>query len=266
MLVRSENRRISYIRMKKRSFARVEQILRTLTAGEIEAAEEEYRRTRTTTNEDVSFVLRELSAFGHGQHMSNEERLGHRRKIESLSLMLGMKGIWFTINPNDLTNEVNIKLTAYRVISGEQARQLVDQLRKHIGRVQHIVRDPVSAAKFFDREIRLFFNHCVRVGEQSIFGKVSGYYGCVETNERGAEHLHGFLWLDANVELPTLLDDMQQQHNGAYAEQVCRYIDALVSEVSAAYTLQREGPLIAGSAATNGRHDSTDGGIVSSVI
>lgn len=228
MLVRSENRRISYIRMQKRSFARVEQILRALTASEIEAAEGEYRQTRTTTNEDVSFLLRELSAFGHGQHMSNEERLGHRRKINSLSLLLGMKTIWFTLNPNDLTNEVNMKLTAYRAVSGELARQRVDQFRKHIGRVQHVVRDPVSSAKFFDREIRLFFQHCVRVGGPSIFGKVSGYYGCVETNERGAEHLHGFLWLDANVEMPTVLDDMQD--DGAYAEQVCRYLDTLVSE------------------------------------
>jgi hypothetical protein len=102
------------------------------------------------------------------------------------------------------------------------------------------VRDPVSSAKFFDREIRIFFNDCVRVGKQSIFGKVSGYYGCVETNERGAEHLHGFLWLDANVELPTVLDDMQD--DGAYAEQVCQYLDTLVSEVSICLAIHgREG-------------------------
>jgi hypothetical protein len=202
--------------MQKRSFAWVEQILYALTVSKIEAAEEEYRQTRTTINENVSFLLRELSAFGHGQHMSNKERLSHCCKINSLSLLLGMKTIWFTLNLNDLTNKVNMKLTAYRAVSGELARQLVDQFCRHIGWVQHVVRDPVSFAKFFDREIRLFFQHCVRVGGPSIFGKVSGYYSCVETNERGAEHLHGFLWLDANVEMPTVLDDMQDDR--AYVE------------------------------------------------
>src|SRR6266850_568000 len=81
MLVKSENRRISNIRMAKKSYDKVKQIYETLTPEEIKAAEEEYRQTRTTTNPKVSYLLRELSAFGHGQHMSNEERLYQRRKI-----------------------------------------------------------------------------------------------------------------------------------------------------------------------------------------
>jgi hypothetical protein len=99
MLVRSENRRISNIRMAKKSFDKVKQIgPRTsineiaLTPDEIKAAEEEYRETRTTTNSKVAYLLRELSAFGYGQHMSNEERLYERRKIQSLCLQNGGGG------------------------------------------------------------------------------------------------------------------------------------------------------------------------------
>jgi hypothetical protein len=84
MLVRSENRRISNIRMAKKSFDKVKQIHETLTSDEIKAAEEEYRETRTMTNPKVAYLLRELSAFGYGQHMSNEERLYERRKIHTL--------------------------------------------------------------------------------------------------------------------------------------------------------------------------------------
>ena len=90
MLVRSENRRISHIRMAKKSFEKVKQLHKSLTSEEIKAAEEEYRETRTTTNSKVAYLLRELSAFGLGQHMSNEERLYQRRKIQSLDLQQDM--------------------------------------------------------------------------------------------------------------------------------------------------------------------------------
>src|SRR6267378_7456147 len=110
MLARSENRRISNIRMAKKSFEKIRQIHETLTSDEIKAAGDEYR----DTNSKVVYLLRELSAFGHGQHMSNEERLYQRRKIQSLCLPNGMSNIWFTISPYDLANEINIRLTAFR--------------------------------------------------------------------------------------------------------------------------------------------------------
>jgi hypothetical protein len=231
MLVRSENRRISNVRMAKKSFEKVRQIYETLTSDEIKVAEDESREIRTTSNSKVAYLLRELSAFGHGQHMSNEERLYQRRKIKALCLQYGMSNIWFTINPNDLTNEINMKLTAFRGQNGREAEKLFQMLQQHINSVQHTVRDPVSSAIFFHREISLFFEKYVRTGENSVFGKVSCYFGCVETNERGALHLHGLLWLDANVHLPTLLDDMAKSENEAYREQVCKYVDSVFSEV-----------------------------------
>jgi hypothetical protein len=231
MLVRSDNRRISYLRMKKASWGRIEEILKSITVEQLEEAEEEYRETRATTNTDVAYLLRELSAFGHQHHMSNEERLYSRSKIRSLCLKYGMPSIWYTINPNDLTNEVNMKLCAFRVADGNQAEALMEKFRKQIGRVQHVVRDAVSSATFFHREMALFFEHLVATGEESVFGKVSCYFGCVETNERGALHLHGLMWLDANMELPTLFHDLESPQSDTYAGQICEYIDSVFSEV-----------------------------------
>lgn len=231
MLVRAENRRISYLRMNKASFSTIERLLKNLTSAEIASAEEEYKETRTTTNGDIAYILRELSVFGNNQHMSNEERLYSRRKIKSLCLKYGMPSIWYTINPNDLTNEVNMKLAAFRVKSGHEAEELMDKFRQHIGTVQHVVRDAVSSAQFFHREMELFFQECVAVGKESIFGKVSCYFGNTETNERGALHLHGLIWLDANIELPNLFQDLGNAENTEYANLVCQYIDSVFSEV-----------------------------------
>jgi hypothetical protein len=72
-----------------------------------------------------------------------------------------------------------------------------------------------------------FFEKYVRTGENSAFVKA-----CVETNECGALHLHGFVWLDANVHLPTLLDDVAKPENENYGELGCKYIDSVFSEVS----------------------------------
>jgi hypothetical protein len=53
MLVNLETRRISNIRMAKKSFEKIRQIHETFTSDEIKAAEEEYRETRTTTETHV---------------------------------------------------------------------------------------------------------------------------------------------------------------------------------------------------------------------
>ncbi|KAK1638485.1 hypothetical protein BDP81DRAFT_448514 [Colletotrichum phormii] len=99
----------------------------------------------------------------------------------------------YTINPNDLTNEVNMKLAAFRVEDGPVAEELIAQFRKQIGRVQHVVRDPVSSAKFFHREMDLFFKHLIYTKETSIF----------------------------NIANP---------NNAGYGDQVCEYIDSVFSE------------------------------------
>lgn len=217
--------------MTKAAFSSIEGIVNSLTVDEIGAAQKEYEESRVTTNKRIAYLLRETNAYGKNQHMSNEQRLYDRRKITSLQIKHGMPTIWITINPNDLTNEANMRLAACRVATGADAEKLFEDFKKRIGRVQHTVRDAVSSARFFHREIELFFKHLASVQQESIFGKVSCYYGCVETNERGALHLHGLLWLDANIEMPNLFRDLSLQPDGSYVQQVCEYIDSVFSEV-----------------------------------
>ena len=180
----------------------------TLTISRLQAAEREFKETRSTTDKDVEFLLRELSAFGYRHPLSNESRMLMRRKIKSLCLKYGMPSIWFTINPNDLNNPVKLRLAAHRKCSAQGAQEMFQRIRQGFG-YQDIqtISDPVSSAIFFHREIEAFFKHYVRVGEPSVFGTVSKYYATVETNERGALHLHGLMWLQGNLYLPTLLQD-----------------------------------------------------------
>jgi hypothetical protein len=54
----------------------------------------------------------------------------------------------------------------------------------------------------------------------------------METNERGALHIHGFMWLDGNVNMPTLAEDMIRPGNEEFKEKVLRWVDDVFCEVS----------------------------------
>ncbi|KJZ70132.1 hypothetical protein HIM_10473 [Hirsutella minnesotensis 3608] len=229
-LLRSSNRRISMVRVAKDNFHRFEQAYANLTEDRLKRAEAEMRETRTTSDPDISLLLRELSIFGHAQPLSNESRLLMQRKVQAVNIWAGMPAIWITISPNDINNPVKMKLAVHRLHDYESAKELLADLREKHDRTALSTMDPVSSAIFFHREVSLFFEKYVNTGQESIFGKVSHYYATVETNERGSLHLHGLLWLHGNMRLPNLMDDMANPAEEAYRGQVIRYVDSVFHE------------------------------------
>jgi hypothetical protein len=59
---------------------------------------------------------------------------------------------------------------------------------------------------------------------------VSHYYATIETNERGALHLHGLLWLEGNLALPDLVRDMANPDEGEYRVTVKNFVDDVFTE------------------------------------
>jgi len=229
-LLRPSNRRISTLRMSRRSFEKVEDVCANLTEDRLKRAMEEMRQVGSTRDQDIMLLLRELFVFGHAQPLSNESRLLMRRKIQALCIRMGMPAIWFTINPNDINNPVKMKLAMHRLHDHDKAKELLADLQQEYDRIALSTVDPVSSALFFHWEVSLFFEKYVRAGEQSIFGKISHYYAMVETNERGSLHLHGLLWLEGNMGLPSLIDDMANHNETEYRASVTRYINSVYHE------------------------------------
>ncbi|KAI8649770.1 ATP-dependent DNA helicase [Fusarium keratoplasticum] len=230
ILLRSSNRRISMVRMTRGSFYELERVYGSLTTDRLKAAENEMRETRKTTDPDISFLLRELSIFGHAQPLSNESRLLMRRKIQALDIWTGTPVIWITISPNDINNPVKMRLSIHRLHEYDTAKELLADLRGRYDRIALSTMDPVSSAIFFHREVSLFFEKYVRTGQESVFGKISHYYATVETNERGSLHLHGLLWLAGNMQLLSLIDDMADPAEAEYRTRVVQYIDSVFHE------------------------------------
>ncbi|KAM4062521.1 ATP-dependent DNA helicase PIF1 [Hirsutella rhossiliensis] len=77
---------------------------------------------------------------------SREVRLNMRRKIQSLIVGYGVPAIWFTINPNDITNPVKLRLAAYRTRDPGAAEEFLEGLGSAYKRTRLAMSDPMSAA------------------------------------------------------------------------------------------------------------------------
>jgi hypothetical protein len=230
MLVRYRNHRVSLMSVKKSNFPEVERIVQSLGVERLETARKQLVEVGKTTDEDVNQLLRSLSLYGYRQPMSREHRLSMRRKIKSLIIRYGIPAIWFTLNPNDITNPVKLRLAAYRTHDPGEAERFLASLDMSYKRARLAISDPVGSAVFFHREISMFFKHYVRVGEESVFGRISEYFGAVETNERGSLHVHGLLWLQGNMGLASVSNDGGEEA-ALYRARVVEYVDSVFTEV-----------------------------------
>jgi hypothetical protein len=232
MLVRFRNRNVSMMSVKKKNFGEVEQIIRSLTAERLEKARTEMEASGKTGDKDVYQLLRFLSPYGFRQPMSREVRLSMRRKIKSGIIHYGIPAIWFTLNPNDITNPVKLRLAAYQVLDPEEAEAFLTELDTAYKKARLAISDPLSSVEFFHREISMFFEHYVKVGKDSVFGRVSHYFGAVETNERGALHLHGLIWLHGNMHMSSIINDAVDTDGLSYRQRIIEYVDSVFTEVS----------------------------------
>ncbi|KAF4332097.1 ATP-dependent DNA helicase PIF1, partial [Fusarium beomiforme] len=157
------------------------------------------------------------------------------------SLGYGVPAIWFTLNPNDITNPVKLRLAAYRTRDPDEAEEFLESLGNAYKRTRLAISDPMSSAIFFHREMKLFFDHYVRVGQESVFGRIIKYYGAVETNERGVLHVHGLLWLHGNSHLSSMLADVHGEDQAAYREQIIQYVDIQYVDSVFSEDLDQEG-------------------------
>ncbi|KAM4064147.1 PIF1-like helicase [Hirsutella rhossiliensis] len=150
MGVRSKNRQASMLGVARKNFARVEGLLKSLTAQRLEAARPSSRP--------------------------------------------------------------QLRLAAHRGRDPDEAEAFLSDLGTAYKRTRLAISDPMSSAVFFHREMTLFFEHYVNVGEESVFGHVGAYYG------RG------------NAGIGDALAGPDAEEQAAYRERIVRYVDSVFSE------------------------------------
>ncbi|KAM4058352.1 PIF1-like helicase [Hirsutella rhossiliensis] len=107
---------------------------------------------------------------------------------------------------------IKLRLAAHRGRDPDEAEAFLSDLGTAYKRTRLAISDPMSSAVFFHREMTLFFEHYVNVGEESVFGHVGAYYG------RG------------NAGIGDALAGPDAEEQAAYRERIVRYVDSVFSE------------------------------------
>ncbi|KAL3952697.1 hypothetical protein ACCO45_012640 [Purpureocillium lilacinum] len=68
----------------------------------------------------------------------------------------------------------------------------------------------------------LFVEKYVNVGGESVFGRISRYFGAIATNERERPR---------NARLASAFDDVDSEGNDEYRDRIVRYVESAFSEV-----------------------------------
>jgi len=77
------------------------------------------------------------------------------------------------LNLNDIINPIKLRLVVYRSREPEEAEAFLTSLDTSFKRVRLAISDPFSSALFFHREMSIFFKYYIRIGESSVFGRIS---------------------------------------------------------------------------------------------
>ena len=216
------------IQMRRPNFERDARLLANVTAQKLQQAIEEEEQGKLISDPGVRLLCKQVYTVASRVKGSNQSHVQLRSQIWSTCIMKNPPNLWLTINPTDLHDPIaqvfageDINLDLFLAKHGPDANQ----------RARNVARDPYAAAKFFHFIIcsiieTLFgvkptnFQVRNRIG---IFGRVSAYFGVVESQGRGTLHLHILLWL---MDSPTAEEMTALLKGSEFRKKVADFIQA----------------------------------------
>ena len=167
---------------------------------------------------------------------STSERYAVMGKMNSLLLFFGMAALFYTVAPNDIDNELVLHLS----IGGSTAPVPLPGVSQ---RFASLAKNPVAAARIFERQVRAFLEVLLGLPSASVtrkdrpvctrrkglFGTCVAHCTCYECQGRGSLHFHGLFWGGIP---PWLLDmvrgngDLIRAVAAVLDQQICASLDA----------------------------------------
>ena len=131
---------------------------------------------------------------------------GHRAVSEALALhdFFGLSSVFVTVSPSDIDSPLTVRLA----FGGLEAKVELPDVSLS---TRAVYENPVSAAKIFERLVTSFLEALVNIGtghtanrpngratgiglQKGVFGTSCSYFGVIEAQGRGSEHIHMLLW------------------------------------------------------------------------
>ena len=132
---------------------------------------------------------------------STSERYAVMGKMNSMMLFFGPPSLLYTVAPNDTDNELSLCLS----MGDRQARGPLLEVSRRFGALS---KNPVAAARIFERQVRAFLevllglpsskqtkkDGAVCNRKKGLFGTCVAHCTCYECQGRGSLHFHGLFW------------------------------------------------------------------------
>ena len=188
------------VQMQRKTFERDARLMSLVTTAKLEAAKQEEEKGLPISDPAVHTLKSHIHSTASRIQGSDQARYRLRSEIWSTSAALGPPSLWITINPSDLHDPIA------QVFAGEEIN--MDEFMARLGpdkdqRAKNIADDPYAAAKFFHFMITTILETLFGVkvtpaqvkSGMGVFGRVTAYFGVVESQGRGTLHLHLLIWL-----------------------------------------------------------------------
>jgi hypothetical protein len=181
---------------------------------------------------NVRKLFNQLKAVGKNVPGSDFERRSLQHEIKALMVELGLPTFFITINPADFHHPLVLHY-AGKKINLDHPFESTNWLPKE-ERARLVAHDPVAAAKFFNTLVETWLHTILGVTEKSrmneigVLGRVSGYYGTVETQGRGSLHLHILVWIHGAKNTDDLVERLQDE--SGFDIDLRNYLSNIISE------------------------------------
>ena len=173
-------------------------------------------------NRSVQEIIHGLKVLTSCQDGTIGSKMFRRNELRSLIAAKGIPLLWLTVNPNDLQDPL------VSVFAGNSVQDALNM--NSSDRIMTVCNDPVAAVEHFHTVITTILNEffkCDKPKESSIYGKISNYFGMIETQSRGTLHLHILLWSD---EVPYGDQYAERLKSPVFRHSLEQYLNALFSE------------------------------------
>ncbi|HLO39007.1 MAG TPA: DUF6570 domain-containing protein [Lacibacter sp.] len=196
------------LKYNNKQYGQVAQVLRSLKYQDLTEALLKAEKGEVIREKDILTILDTLKSVGSKVTGSSYARLASRREILSLQLKYGLPRIFVTINPHDFNSPVLFFFNGIK----KNVSDLFEPSLHYNRRRSIALGDPVSAAQFFHTTVSCFLD--ILLGYQAetkvgVLGKISAYYGTVETQGRGTLHFHCLVWLASFPSTEKLLEKLE---------------------------------------------------------
>ena len=216
------------LQMRRPNFERDARMISTITMSKLKQAADEEEQGKPISDPAVQLLRQLVYSMVAQVKGSNQSRIQLRSQIWSTCLKLNPPSLWITINPTDLHDPIaqifageKIDLDAFVATAGPDLDQ----------RSRNIAADPYAAARFFHFMIHTVLETLFGIkvtnfqvkNRMGIFGRVSAYFGTVESQGRATLHLHLLIWLE---NAPTSEDMSVLLHKPEFQEKVAKFIQS----------------------------------------